>query len=245
MLCEWRRLARPMVALTSFIWNLKPNSGTSGSIRKSPPADRRSRSMPNQRISFARECSSSFGVMSTPPSTEVRCLMACREKTHRLPCEPSGFPPNSAPKACAQSSITFGRKPYFSWHELQTRSTPQRSTGVPPQCTSMITLVVGESLRSKSAMHMLQVAGFTSTHLMRSPLARMGQLVAVQVSGQLSTSSTCGSSPGHPAARLGRLSRCSDKCSPDVAELRVSTRGLTKYSRSAASNASTFGPCVT
>ena len=84
-------------------------------------------------------------------------------------------------------------------------------------------LVVGESFLSRSAMQTLHVTGSASTHLMRSRLARMGQLVAVHVSGHVSTSSTFSTSPGQPSSALA--SRCSARCRPDVAELRVRTRG--------------------
>mmetsp|Transcript_25575 Transcript_25575/g.63293 ORF Transcript_25575/g.63293 Transcript_25575/m.63293 type:complete len:203 (-) Transcript_25575:682-1290(-) len=50
----WGKLIRPICALRSFMWNLNPHSGTSGSMRKSEPTERRFRSMPNQRTSLAR-----------------------------------------------------------------------------------------------------------------------------------------------------------------------------------------------
>ena len=101
----------PICALMSFMWYLKPNSGMSGSIRKSPPPERLFRSIPNQRTSLPRSKSLRPGSSSSPPSPVVRCLIACSEKTQRLPWVPSFCPPYSAPKAWAQSSITIGRKP--------------------------------------------------------------------------------------------------------------------------------------
>mmetsp|Transcript_32602 Transcript_32602/g.83113 ORF Transcript_32602/g.83113 Transcript_32602/m.83113 type:complete len:204 (+) Transcript_32602:1675-2286(+) len=192
----WRRLASPMVAFTSFMWNLKPNSAMSGSMRRSPPPERRSRSMPNQRSRRARRWSSALGNRMIPPSTEVRCLMACSEKTQMLPCVPSLRPWCSAPIECAQSSITCGMKPNFWKHVCWMRAILSRFAGTPPQCTIMMTLVVGESLASRSSRHMLAVLGSASTHLMRSRLARIGQFVAVQVRGHVSTSSTSGCRPG-------------------------------------------------
>ena len=97
---------------------------------------------------------------------------------------------------------------------------------MPPQCTSMITFVVGESFASRSSRHMFAVAGSASTHLIRSRLARIGQFVAVHVSGHESTSSWCSLSPGHSPS--GRRSRWSARWRPDVAELSVSTCGVPK-----------------
>ena len=68
------------------------------------------RSMPNQRSSLS-SYRVAVGSVSMPPSMEVRCLMAWSEKQHRLPWLPSFRPRCSAPIACAQSSMTRGRKP--------------------------------------------------------------------------------------------------------------------------------------
>ena len=89
----------------------------------------------------------------------------------------------------------------------------------------MMTLVVGESLRSRSATSMLHVMGSASTHLMRRRLCRMGKFVAVQVNGQVSTSSTFSVMPGQSASGSGFSRRCSARCSADVPELSESTRG--------------------
>mmetsp|Transcript_51909 Transcript_51909/g.143792 ORF Transcript_51909/g.143792 Transcript_51909/m.143792 type:complete len:226 (+) Transcript_51909:1483-2160(+) len=225
------------------MWNLKPHSGMSGSIRKSEPPERRWRSMPNQRMSLARSYSAAVGSRIIPPSHVVRCLIAWSEKTQMLPWLPSFSCLCSAPIACAQSSMTCGRKPYFSKHTCWMRATRSRSMGMPPQWTSMIILVVGDSFASRSSRSIMHVVGSASTHLIRSRLARIGQLEAVQVSGHVSTSSTCSVRPGHAPSRLAIT--CSAKCRPDVAELRVSTRGLPKKRRSSSSKASTLGPCVT
>eukprot|EP00967_Tisochrysis_lutea_P078840 scaffold107506_cov37-Tisochrysis_lutea.AAC.1 len=134
-----------------------------GSNRKSPPPERRSRSMPNHRVSFARSKSRCVGAIRIPPSMEVRCLMAWREKQHKLPCDPSFLPLNLAPKAWAQSSMTAGRKPNLAKQRSWIAATRARSMGEPPQCTTMITLVVGVSFASRSSRHILHVAWITET----------------------------------------------------------------------------------
>ena len=83
--------------------------------------------------------------------------------------------------------------------------------------------------------------GSTSTHLGLSPLAMMGQLVAVQVSAVVRTSSP-GLRPGHAPA--GVLSMCSARCRPLVAELSVSVCGFWRNSPSFCSSSSTLGPWV-
>ena len=54
-----------------------------------------------------------FGKHMSPPSPVVRCLMACKENVQIFPCsrQPIDLPRHFAPNACAQSSMTIGRKP--------------------------------------------------------------------------------------------------------------------------------------
>mmetsp|Transcript_24980 Transcript_24980/g.62347 ORF Transcript_24980/g.62347 Transcript_24980/m.62347 type:complete len:209 (+) Transcript_24980:1882-2508(+) len=155
--------------------------------------------------------------------------------------EPMRRPFHSEPMACAASSITIGRKPKRSKQNCCTSLIASKSTGVPPQWTNCITLVVGLSLYLRSWMLMLPVFVSTSTHLGLRPRARMGQLVAVQVSAVVRTSSPT-LSPGH--APEGLKSMCSARCSAEVAELRVSTYGFCRYELSFSSNSATRGPCV-
>mmetsp|Transcript_887 Transcript_887/g.1923 ORF Transcript_887/g.1923 Transcript_887/m.1923 type:complete len:223 (+) Transcript_887:818-1486(+) len=202
------------------------------------------RSIPNQRSSFPLRYSSSSGRSRRPPSPEVTCLIAWREKTQQWPWPPIFKPRYFAPIACAQSSMTLGRNPNLLKQDSTTASTLSRSTGVPPQCTKRMTLVVGLSFRSRSSKSMFAVPGFTSTHFNLSPLASAGQLVAVQVSGLVSTSSTPAFQPGHWCAWLGRSKSRNARWVAEVQLLVVRTRGFLKKSLRSASKDSTWGPCV-
>ena len=98
----------------------------------------------------------------------------------------------AAPSTKCGGSVSETRWPVLS----DCRSTSKSSGSTP------ITFVVGESLRSRSERSMLHVAGSASTHLMRNRLARIGQLVAVHVSGHVSTSSTFSLRPGQSPSAL-------------------------------------------
>ena len=78
---------RPTVAVTLFMWYLKPIEATSTSVRGA------ARSMPNHRNRRARSASSSRCSASIPPSTVVMCLMAWRENITKREWLPIGSPP--------------------------------------------------------------------------------------------------------------------------------------------------------
>src|SRR5210317_133498 len=117
------------------------------------------------------------------------CLIAWKENIVKFPWFPINFPLYLDPKEWAPSSITAGLNPYLEKASSWIFFILSRSLGYPPQCTNMITLVLLVIFLAKSSRSIFNVNGSISTHLIDNPLAKIGQLEAVQVIGVAKTSS--------------------------------------------------------